>query len=665
MPMTPAERARLTQAGLNLIQQALTIYDADLRLAVCNARFARMFDLPDHLVTPGARFEDTIRYLAERGEYGPVRDPESFVALRVTQALSFVPHYLERTRSNGQVISIEGNPLPQGGWVTVYTDITSVHEQEQLLRGRSEELSDRVLEYTERLSQTNRKLAASITALEEAKRELTEMEARTRLTAEMMPAHIARLDMEECYTYSNRRLSSVLPQSPSEILGLPIREALGCEAYEAIGPYLARAYAGEANVFEFTHEPSSRRIRAAFTPDREGAEAGGGEVIGVYILSMDVTREMQARAALAQTRRRELAAQLTSGMAHDFANLLTIILGMQSRLEGMDLPPEARELVAATRAAVRRGGKLLDRIGRISGPREIRPVAVDLGAFLADLRTMATPSLPPDVRFDIIHDGPRADLLLLDPDALNDALLNLVLNARDAAGPSGRITLSVRPVANTWIDFELCDTGPGFSPEALKQAMAPFYTTKGGEGSGLGLAMVYDIAKMCGGSLRIANGPAERTREGAAPDDTDGPGARVILRLPLRAASLAPPVGMALLVEDNPDIRDAVRPMLTDAGYSVIEAASADEALGLAELPGLSLVLSDISLEGARTGLDLAQELAAQAEGPPVLLMTALPAGDQTRQRAEAAFRLIPKPFTAAELLAFLADAPAPMTGDR
>ena len=112
MQITDDQTKALTNAGLNLIAQALTIYDSDLRLAVCNAPFQSMFDLPDRLVTPGAPFEDTIRHLAGTGEYGEVGDVDAFVAERVEQARAFVPHYMERTRSNGRTISVEGSPLP-------------------------------------------------------------------------------------------------------------------------------------------------------------------------------------------------------------------------------------------------------------------------------------------------------------------------------------------------------------------------------------------------------------------------------------------------------------------------------------------------------------------------------------------------------------------------
>lgn len=617
----------MTEAGLNLIAQALSIYDSDLRLAVCNRRFKEMFDLPDRLVEPGARFEDTIRYLVETGEYGEVDDAEAFIRARVDQALAFEPHYVERTRANGNVISIEGAPLPQGGWVAVYTDITRTKRVEELLRTRSEELSDQLLTHAEELSATNRKLAATITALEEAKRQLTEIEARTRLTAEMMPAHIAHVDADGHYTYSNRRLSSVLPGRPSDILGLHIAQALGSSAYARIEPHLRAAYAGRNSVFEFTESHDSRRIRVAFTPDRSG---------GVYILSMDITEETQARVALQQSRRRALAAQMTSGLAHDFSNLLTIIMGMQSKLARMELDTEAAELVSGAQAAARRGARLLNRIADITGRRTLRPRATDLHTLLADLKVIATPSLPQGVGLSVLDHVPDV-VLLLDAGMLQDALLNLVLNARDACGSSGQITVSAHCVGRTWVELSVSDTGPGFSREALKSALDPFFTTKGGEGSGLGLPMVYDMVKLAGGDLQIANTPT---------------GAQVTLRLPYREAPTADG-GIALLVEDSPELREGFRDMLMELGYSVVEAETVDEAVALAaDLDDIRLVLSDIRLRGTATGLDLKHRI--ETPDRPCILMTSLPQGDPLRAEAQAAGPVLLKPFSTRELSALI-----------
>ncbi|WP_323766524.1 PAS-domain containing protein [Antarctobacter sp.] len=626
----------LIQAGLNLIGQGLTIYDSDLRLAVCNAPFAEMFDLPDRLTTPGASFEDTIRHLAERGEYGPVGDLEAFVRTRVEIARAFEPHYMERPRANGRMISVEGAPLPQGGWVTVYTDITETKTQEQLLRTRSELLSEEVLKRSEELARTNRRLAAANKALEEARRVLAEAEARTRTTTEMMPAHIARVDAEGRYTFSNNRLSDVMPGRPSTILGRHIADALGPQAFASVRPHLQAARDGRQSAFEFTDEMSSRRIRSVFTPDPLEP--------GVYIMTQDVTQETQARAALQQTRRREIAAQLTSGLAHDFSNLLTIILGMQSKLHRMSLGPEVEPLISATLSAAQRGGRLLDRIANMTSARGWRPAPLSLPAFLDELCTLATPSLPGGITITI--DDATQGPVMADAGLLQDALLNLILNARDACGTSGAIRINTAEVLDTWLDISVEDSGPGFSDAALEHGAEPFFTTKGGEGSGLGLAMVYDMTKLAGGTMRLANGPT---------------GARVSLRLPLRRAAPAPlpDTGLVLLVEDSADLRETIREMLTATGFSVVEAVSVDEACVLADgLPDIALILSDISLEGDTPGLALADRLPHL----PIRFMTSLHADHPLHVQACHRGPVLPKPFTAADLATFLGQPALPAT---
>ena len=627
--MTQIERqhSKMVEAGLNLIAQALSIYDQDLRLAACNRRFQEMFNLPRELVSPGASFADTIRLIAARGDYGDLPDLDDFVAQRVAQAQAFQPHYLERRRPNGQIISIEGAPLPQGGWVTVYTDITQTKRAEALLRARSAELSDQLLSHAEELSGTNRKLAASISALEEAKRQLTETEARTRLTTEMMPAHIAHVDADGYYTFTNGRLAGAFPRRPATILGRHMRDVMGKNAFVRIEPHLEAAYTGQSPVFEFTEDQDRRRLRVAFTPDGQG---------GVYVLSMDVTEETQARVALQQSRRRALAAQMTSGLAHDFSNLLTIILGMQGKLAKMDLPEDAQELITATLSAADRGGRLLRRLSQVTSQRGLRPEACDVHALLAELKVLASPSLPRGIGLSVLDNTPDQSLLL-DPGRLQDALLNLILNARDACGTSGQITVAAHLVGQTWLEISVSDTGPGFSQEALEQALNPFFTTKGQEGSGLGLAMVYDMVKSAGGDIRVGNTVS---------------GANVTLRLPYR---IAPEVSgrMVLLVEDTPELREAIREMLMNLGCAVVEAASLEEATALlADLPDIALVLSDVRLRGSGTGLDLARQI--PDDGPPVVLMTSLPAEDPLRQEAARAYPILPKPFDTKQLSALL-----------
>jgi nitrogen-specific signal transduction histidine kinase len=381
-------------------------------------------------------------------------------------------------------------------------------------------------------------------------------------------------------------------------------------------------------LIEFTDEQSARRIRASFTPDMRG---------GVYILSMDITEETQTREALQQTHKRELAAQVISGLAHDFSNLLTIILGLQSRLGRLpELPNTANTLIEGTLTAARRGGVLLSSIADMTSPRVLRPVATDLNQILDDLLTLAAPTLPNAVRLDV-HDETKGTQALIDKGKLQDGLLNLILNARDACGMCGQITLSQRLVHDTWIEWTVADTGPGFAQAALAHAMDPFFTTKGSEGSGLGLPMVYDMAKSAGGTLDIAN-----MKTG---------GAQVILRLPFRRAVPAT-TGLVLLVEDEDEIRATVRDVLMGLGHSVIEATSADEATALlADLPDIMLVISDIQLEGAATGIDLAHRI---GNTTPLILMTSLAADHALFLQAQKCAPVLEKPITRAGLAAVM-----------
>ncbi|MDO5368717.1 PAS-domain containing protein [Paracoccus sp. (in: a-proteobacteria)] len=627
--MTPPDsHDELTQSGLNLIQQAISIFDADLRLALSNRQYQRMFDLPDRLVQPGAGFQDTIAYLVARGEYGGQADSEAAVRMRVDQARTFQPHYLERTRPDGRTVSVEGAPLAQGGWIAVYTDITDIKRTESLLRARSEELSGQLLSHAERLSAANRQLAATNAALEEAKRVLTEAEARTRQVTAMVPAHIAHVDAEGRYTFSNQQLGAVFPGAARDIVGCTAAEVLG-ETFERIRPALDRALAGEPQVIEVTHAESGRRIRVALTPDPQGA--------GAYVLSTDVTAEVNTREALTHAARRELAAQMTSGLAHDFGNLLTIILGLQGRLARLALPAEAAADVAGTLAAARRGAALLDRIATITGPRRLTPEPVDLPALLDQLAAMARPSLGRGVTLELDCELPEG-AVLLDPGSLQDSLLNLILNARDAISGTGvgsgsthgAIRLSAR-VRGRWLELTVTDSGPGFAPEALGRATEPFFTTKPGQGSGLGLPMVYDQTKLAGGTLRLDNAPSG--------------GARVRLRLPFQRVARR----LVLLVDDDDLIRETLREMLTGMGQQVIEAGSLSEARSLADLPGLSVILSDLQL-GDGSGADLG------ALGPPLILMTARPPDDPERQGLS--HPVLTKPFDAASLNALFAGLP-------
>jgi len=624
MKRQPTQMVGMIRSGLNLISQAISIHDHDLRLIHANQRFQDMFQIPDDLMQPGTEFRETLICVAQQGEYGPVDNIDAFVNEKVDLARQFEPHYFERTRANGTTISVDGNPLEEGGWITVYTDITETKQQEDRIRSRAESLSDELLERSATLEQTNRELTATVRALEAARQDLRDSRARLDLINRMTPAHIAHVDATARYTHSNGRLQSLVPTSTDDIVGLHMRDVLGDQIWSHVGPRFDSVMQGRSDVSEFRDDSSGHFIRLAMSPDLDG----DGVVEGAYILSTDVTEEVTARNALTYARRRELATQLTSAMAHDFSNLLTIIMGEQGRLEAVDgLDPKVRDIAVTIKSAAKRGADLVGRLNAVSPQPTLDPTAVNLAAFFRTFEPLARAALPNGVHLRVDNTAPDPRLIF-DAGFAQDALLNLVINAGEACGDTGQITLTAQKTPDGQMQVTVRDTGPGFTPQALDEAMNPFFSTKDGKvGRGLGLTSAYDFAKSSGGILKFGN--------------HDAGGAEVTLRIPY---TLPPPNenALVLLVDDDDAIRQTVRGYLRREGHDVIEAATLSEATQLMAVDGLGLIVTDLDIGGNGTGLDVA---AAAPPHLPVMIITGLPKTAPLRQKAEAGHTVLSKPF--------------------
>jgi len=613
----------MTLSGLNLIRQAISIYDADLKLRVVNQRFQKMFNLPDRLAKPGADFEDTLTYLAEKGEYGEIDNTADFIKEKINLARGFQPHYFERTQANGNLISVEGSPLSQGGWISVYTDITEVKREENFIKSHAESLSDELIKRSETLSQTNREMRATVTALEAAKQELTVSREQINLINTMTPAHIAHVDASGIYTHSNGKLHTILPNAGSRIKGKHFSDTLGDEIWKQVEPQFQKVLKGNTSTSQLYDETTGRYIRLAMTPDLDD-----DGVNGCYILSTDVTEEVSARTALTHARRRELATQLTSGMAHDFSNLLTIIMGQQAQLEMLATQDQDIMHISATiKSAAKRGAELIESLSLIESERNLDPVVVYLEPLLSNFERLARAAVPDGIALQIVSQL-SDDRLIFDPGFAQDAMLNLVLNASEAMGGTGTISIHLRRAQDQMLEIEVTDEGPGFTPDALKNAIAPFYSTKTDKmGRGLGLSATFDFAKSCGGTLRFRNLP--------------GNGASVCLRIPYLTTKAKAP-GLVLLVDDDDDVRATVRTYLRQGGHAVIEAVSVSEAAKLVGLDGLTHIVTDLDIGPSGSGLEVVKLAPANV---PVLIITGLPKSNKLRQAAEVNQVVLSKPF--------------------
>ncbi len=618
----------MIQAGLNLISQAISIHDQELKLVHANDRFQTLFGLPDELMKPGVDFGRVLTVMASRGEYGDLdKSIEDFVAEKVALARVFEPHYFERTRADGTTIAVEGCPLDAGGWIAVYTDITDVKRQEANIKSEAMGLSNQLLERSTELEKSNREMTASVRALEATQKELLESRSRLDLINRMAPAHIAHVDTAGVYTHSNGRLHRVLPLAKGSIVGHKYRDVLDAlsESNAAhIDNCFQSAMDGQEAVTTFTDESSGRVVRLAMSPDfREDNTVGGA-----YILSTDVTEEVKARRALAHVRRRTLAAQLTSSMSHDFSNLLTIIMGQRNKLEKhAKNNPELVEICETIKAATQRGAELVKSLNLIEDQREIEATAVSVNGFFSSFQQLAKAAVPSDMQFNFNIDVPDKNLVF-DAGFVQDALLNLVINASEASTESCRVDINIAVSDAGELEFRVSDTGPGFTKDALNNGLNPFFSTKGGKfGRGLGLTSAFDFAKTCGGNLYLANNPKG--------------GANVVMTIPYRTTHSATEQ-IVLLVDDDDSLRASLSEYLRGTGRVVIEAGNVEEALKLAKLAGISCVLTDLDLGCSGTGLDVATQVPKDI---PKLIITGLPLTDPRHKQALEQFSVLPKPF--------------------
>ena len=421
---------------------------------------------------------------------------------------------------------------------------------------------------------------------------------------------------------------------PEGAIGRPVADFLAPDDWARVRPSGVRRAADpfEVAVAPPGREPVTVEVSARALPDGT-----------VQAIARDITERKRLQERAAHSQRLEALGRLAGGVAHDFNNVLTVIAGNAEVLKatvGSDGP--AAELAAQILDAAARAGRLTRQLlafGR-AGPAARAPV--DLGAAVrgaADLlRGLAAPRTP--LEFDL---DPGAPPVLADPGLVEQILLNLVVNARDASPPGAPVTVATR-ATDGGARLTVADRGAGMDAATRARAFEPFFTTKPrGEGTGLGLATVYGAVESLGGRVRLTSAPGEGTTF-----DIDLP-AYVPPPRPAPAAART-----LLLVEDDDAVREVARLALERGGYHLLVADCGPQALALAaahEGP-IDLVLTDVMMPHY-TGRELAERLAAARPGVRVLYISGYAGEELSRpaRGARAEFYL-PKPFTVSELLA-------------
>ncbi len=651
----PISDLELISSGINLIQQGMAVFSKDLKLRFWNAQIVKMYSLPESLLYSGAPFVEIMQYLAEKGELG-VGNTDELVQLRVDRIQETKPIYNESVRPNGTHILMEGQPLYQGGWVFVYTDITPQKQYESYLEKHRDYLSISLLERSKTLTETNRKLSSSNRILEETKAALINSERKKQIIAESVPAHIAVLSPNYIFTYSNRRYLHNLGTGCINLIGKSIEEVYGPAIFKILKPKVDEALTGRVVTFEFevpisgsTIGASNQKVkfvRVTYTPDLNY----DGTVNGVFVLSTDITEEVHAARKMINNKRMEVAYQLTSGLAHDFGNILTIILGNLKRIEEVASDNSfLRDLTQTARNATRRAVRIIDNLKSVNSRKTNKPELINVCELIQELRKLYLPSLSDDVAFTI--DVPdHAINIFVDESELQDAIINLIVNAKDAVEDNGAINISAESMTNSsWnkpaVRIIVSDTGCGFSQEAMKKAFDPFFSMKTNKNnSGLGLSMVHRFVTQAGGTIDIESEPEKGSSviitlpsEQNPNNTTDGFSSLIDERTILNKK--------ILVINDETEIRHVIRKALFEKGFSVIEASDASEALKLVrQIEDLNIVLCDVVIPGNMDGIDLCNTLLAEKEDLAIVLMAGLPPHNELLEKAKGKFSVISKP---------------------
>ncbi len=493
---------------------------------------------------------------------------------------------------------------------------------------------------TAELIAANKQLRDEIVAREQAQDRLRESGRMLATLMRNLPGMVYRCRNDRDWTveFVSEGCRSLTGYDPADLIGnrnISFNELIHPDDRESVWSEIQAALT-ESRPFQQTY-----RIRTASGEEKwvweQGcavpSEDGEGRLEGFIT---DITEKKLVEDQLRQAQKMEVVGQLTGGVAHDFNNLLAIIIGnLELAAEAADPTPDVRDQVARALTAAERGATLTRQLLAFSRKQILQAQVLDLNKLVPRAVELLHQALGEHIEIETVLAGGLWKTMV-DPVQLEHALLNLAVNARDAMPEGGRLTIETSNIRldedyqqlnyyarpGPYVMLAVTDAGTGMPPEVAARAFEPFYTTKEvGQGSGLGLSMVYGFVKQTGGHIKIYSELGRgttvkmyfpRTRDGATP---------------MLERSLGPVGGTGgetiLVVEDDPEVRRLANETLAALGYRVSEAADAPAALAiLRNTPGIHLLFTDIVLPGGMDGVALAAEARKISPALKVLLTT-------------------------------------------
>ncbi|MCG8510171.1 MAG: response regulator [Rhodospirillales bacterium] len=502
---------------------------------------------------------------------------------------------------------------------------------------------------------------------EESNTARMESEARFRFMANAAPMAIATKNLDREFTWANEEMLRRCRMTPEQIRGKTSQDLQA--------PDIAREVDALEDAALESGQPKMRQMQTQLPDGVARTELiirfpildQDGAAIGIGGMGMDVSEQRSIERQLLQAQKMEVVGQLTGGIAHDFNNLLQVI-ETSLDLVRKQFPEDdgMRKLVENAFNAGRRGAKLTQQLLTFSRKQTLSPDVLDPSQVIEGMLKLLGRTLGEDIRIETRLEADPWPVMA-DSNGLENAIFNLVLNARAAMPDGGTLILGIANVElglgtvmagdaspmppGDYVEIAISDSGHGMTDVELSRAFEPFFTTKDvGEGSGLGLSMVYGFARQSDGIATLESATGEGTT------------ARILLpRAEKRRREMAEPdmpvmtsdkKGKILVVEDDPVVRESAVMLMESFGYTALEAENAMAALAVIDSePDVNLMITDMVMPGDMNGLELAREAARRKAALKTVIVTGYAESDlRNKGLADSGFKLLSKPFTAEQL---------------
>lgn len=385
-----------------------------------------------------------------------------------------------------------------------------------------------------------------------------------------------------------------------------------------------------------------------------------GTPLGYIGIIRDISEELTREEARRQSQKLEALGQLTGGIAHDFNNLLTTIIGNHEYLMERLIEPDEKNALRRANNAAEMAARLTSRLLTFARRRQLEPVTLNLNEIVSTISDMLRRTIGESISLELAL-APDVPFVCADISELENVIINLALNSRDAMPNGGRLTIETRNLNVTkeelrpgiapghYVSFAVIDTGVGMTAEVAAKAFEPFFSTKGtGRGTGLGLSTVYGFAKQSGGAVTLVSTPGKGTTVQVLL-----PAARQLplVRSDQNDVPLAIDAETVLVVEDDPDVRETTLRRVEGLGYVAIEAHNSASAIEMLETDRpVDLIFSDVVMPGGMSGYELAAWVKENRPDVKILLTSGYVNLGQVDPLARQEFPLLEKPYTREDL---------------